>query len=126
MINLLFRKSAVSSAQGFIHKLKPTVQINIHPEAPLPSIGLVKKLSARASSICALEPKISALSDEQLKAKTGEFKATIEKAIAFKKSEHEKAMANYRASSSAQERENSAIEVRRLGKELFEVKQKVL
>jgi preprotein translocase subunit SecA len=126
MFNLLFRNSAVNSAQGFINKLKPAVQINIHPEAPLPSIGLVKKLSVRASEICALEPTISSLSDEQLKAKTVQFKATIEKAIAFKKAEYEKALANYRASSSAQERETSALEVKRLNKELFEVKQKVL
>lgn len=126
MFNLLFRNTAVNSAQNFINKLKPAVQINIHPEAPLPSIGLVKKLAVRASEICALEPEISRLSDDQLKAKTAQFKAAIEKAIAFKKAEHEKALANYRSSASAQERETSALEVKRLGKELFEAKQKVL
>src|SRR5438128_1281241 len=123
MINFLFRKSAVSSAQSFIGKLNPQVQINIHPEAPLPSIGLVKKLSVRASEICALESAISFLSDDQLKAKTVEFKATINKAVAFKKAEYEKALGNYRAAASAQERENSALEIKRLGKELFEAKQ---
>ena len=82
MFDFLVRNSAVSSAQNFIDKLKPKVQVNIHPEAPLPSIGLVKKLAVRAAAICALEPSISALSDEQLKAKTPQFKATIEKAIA--------------------------------------------
>ncbi len=126
MINLLFRRHAVSSAQNFIGKLQPKVQINVHPEAPLPSIGLVRKLSSRASQICALESKISELSDEQLKAKTVEFKAIIQKAIEFKKSEYEKAVAHHRSASSASERESYALDVKRLGKELFEAKQKVL
>ncbi len=67
----------MQSAQRFIDRLNPKVQIHIHPEAPLPSIGLVKKLSVRASEICALEDKIKALSDDELKAKTVEFKARI-------------------------------------------------
>lgn len=126
MFDFIIRNSAVKSAQNFINRLKPKVQINIHPEAPFPSIGLVKKLSVRAAAICALEPQISALSDEQLKAKTAQFKAVIEKAIAFKKSEYEKASGNYRSAVSAQERETSALEINRLGKELFEDKQHAL
>ena len=126
MLDFIFRNSAVGSAQSFINKLNPKVQINIHPEAPLPSIGLVKKLSVRASAICDLESKISTLSDEELKGKTFQFKATIEKAIAFKKGEYEKSLASYRSASSGQERENSSLELKRLGKELFEAKQKVL
>ncbi|MBI3602386.1 MAG: preprotein translocase subunit SecA [Candidatus Omnitrophica bacterium] len=126
MFDFLLRNSAVSSAQSFIDRLKPKVQINIHPEAPLPSIGLVKKLALRAAAICALEGQISSLSDDQLKAKTAQFKAVIDKAIAFKKSEYEKELGNYRSASSAQERENSALEIKRLGKELFEAKRKAL
>ena len=86
MIDFLFRNSAVTSAQRFIDKLNPKVQVNIHPEAPLPSIGLLKKLAVRASAICALESKISALSDNELREKTSEFKATIARAIAFTQS----------------------------------------
>ena len=37
----------------------------------------VKGLMARAQKINALEPQISALSDEQLRAKTEEFKARL-------------------------------------------------
>ncbi len=75
MFDFLIRNSVVQSAQKFIDRLSPGVQINIHPEAPLPSISLVKKLSARASEICALEEKMKALSDEELRAKTAVFKA---------------------------------------------------
>ena len=39
----------------------------------------VKAMSARVARINALEPEYAALSDEALKAKTGEFKARLEK-----------------------------------------------
>src|SRR5580704_237917 len=104
MFDFLVRNSAVKGAQNFIDRLNPPVKIHIHPEAPLPSISLVKKLSARASEICALEDKIKALSDDQLKAKTVEFKARIAQAISVKKNEYEQIQASFRKASSGQER----------------------
>ncbi len=126
MFDFLIRNGVVQGAQKFIDRLSPPVKIHIHPEAPLPSIGLVKKLSARASEICALEEKIKALSDDALKAKTAEFKARINQAISVKKSEYEQFQENYRKASSGQEREDLAVEIKRLEKELFESKQGVL
>jgi len=126
MFDFLVRNGVVQNAQKFIDRLTPKVQIHIHPEAPLPSISLVKKVSSRASEICALEEKIKALSDDQLKAKTGEFKARIAKAVKVKKDELEQSQANYRKASSGQEREDLAVEIKRLEKELFESKQGVL
>jgi len=126
MFDFLVRKSAVQGAQRFIDKLNPPVQIHIHPEAPLPSIGLVKKHSVRAAEICALEAKIKALSDNELRAKSTEFKERITKAVSVKKAESEQAQANYRKASSGQEREDLAVEIKRLEKELFESKQGVL
>jgi preprotein translocase subunit SecA len=123
---LKVRKGLVQSAQRFIDRLNPPVQIHIHPEAPLPSISLVKRLSKRASEICALEEGIKVLSDDQLKAKTVEFKARIDKAISVKKNEYEQIQANYRKASSGQEREDLVVEIKRLEKELFESKQGVL
>ena len=126
MFDFIVRKGIVQSAQNFIDKLKPPVQIHIHPEAPLPSIGLVKKLSVRASEICDMEEKIKALSDEALKAKTAEFKERINKATIVKKNEFEQIQANYRKASSGQEREDLVEEIKRLEKELFESKQGIL
>jgi len=126
MFDFLVRKGMVQGAQGFIDKLTPKVQIHIHPEAPLPSISLVKKLSARASEICAMEEKIKALSDDELKAKTAAFKARIAQAISVKKNEYEQAQASYRKASSGQEREDLAVEIKRLEKELKDSKQGVL
>ena len=85
MFDFLIRNGVVGSAQRFIDRLNPKVQIHIHPEAPLPSINLVKKLAARASQICALESVISQLSDDQLKAKTVDFKKMIHEAVAVQK-----------------------------------------
>ncbi|MFY8141702.1 MAG: hypothetical protein ACOVMO_13385, partial [Caulobacter sp.] len=39
----------------------------------------VKAMQARVAKINALEPQMSALSDDQLRAKTDEFKARLEK-----------------------------------------------
>ena len=89
MFDFLIRKTIVKSAQRFIDRLNPKVQVHIHPEAPLPSISLVKRLSVRASEICALEEKTKALSDDELKAKTAAFKARIDQAISVKKNEYE-------------------------------------
>ena len=126
MFDFIVRNGMVGSAQGSINRLDPKVQIHINPEAPLPSITLVKKLSARASQICELEPKISALSDEQLRAKTAEFKNTIARAVAAKKNEHDQIAANFRKALSGQEREDLSREIKRLDKELFETKRAVL
>ena len=126
MFDFIVRKGMVQSAQRFIDRLNPKVQVHIHPEAPLPSIGLVKKLSVRASEICALEAKIKALSDDELRAKTGEFKARIAKAISVKSDEYEQIQSSYRKASSGQEREDLVVEIKRLEKELFESKQGVL
>ena len=126
MFDFLIRNGVVQSAQKFIDRLNPKVQIHIHPEAPLPSISLVKRLSARASEICALEDKMKGLTDEELKAKTVEFKARITQAISSKKTEHEQFQENYRKASSGQEREDLAVEIKRLAKELHDSKQSVL
>jgi len=126
MFDFLIRKSVVQNTQKFIDRLSPKVQIHIHPEAPLPSISLVKKLSARASEICGLEEKMKALSDEELKAKTAEFKVRIDKAISVKKGEYEQMQLNYRKASSGLEREDLTIEIKRLQKELFDSKQGIL
>src|SRR5476649_1467443 len=126
MFDFLIRNGMVQGAQKFIDRLNPKVQIHIHPEAPLPSISLVKKLSARASEICALEEKTKALSDDELKAKTVAFKERINQAINVKKAEYEQFQENYRKASSGQEREDLAVEIKKLEKELFESKQGVL
>ncbi len=123
MFDFLIRNTVVKSAQNHINRLAPKVQVHVHPEAPLPSISLVKKLASRAAAICALESKISALSDEQLKAKTAEFKAKIAQGISKLKAEYNQLEENHRRAHSAQEREDISVQLKRVSKELFEAKQ---
>ncbi len=126
MFDFLIRNTVVKSAQSHIDRLSPKVQIHVHPEAPLPSISLVKKLSGRAAEICAMEAKISALTDEQLKAKTTEFKNKIATGIAKLKKEYAQLEDNHRRALSAQEREDISVQIKRVAEELFEAKQAVL
>ncbi len=126
MFDFLIRNGVVQGAQGYIDRLNPKVQIHIHPEAPLPSISLVKRMASRASEICALEDKIKPLSDEELQAKTAAFRARIQQATQAKKAELEQFQDKYRKASSGQEREDLGLEIKRLEKELFESRQGVL
>ena len=126
MFDFLIRQGVVKSAQGHIEKLSPKVQIHVHPEAPLPSISLVKKLAGRAAQMCALEPTIAVLSDDGLKNKTNEFKATIAKMVGSIKSEFDQLSAKHRQAQSAQEREDLAQELKRVSTLLFDAKQKAL
>ena len=126
MFDFLIRNTVVKSAQSHIDRLSPKVQIHVHPEAPLPSISLVKKSSSRAAQICALEARISALSDDQLKAKTAEFKERIAQGIVKLKNEYAQLEDNHRRAHSAQEREDISVGLKRVSKELFEAKQVVL
>ena len=74
-----------NSAQKYIDKLEPKINVHIPKELPLPSVGVIKKLAGIVSKINALESQIAGLSDEQLKEKTNEFKTKYEAAIEEKK-----------------------------------------
>ncbi len=81
MIDFIIRKPIVQSAQGFVNGLNPKVKIHIPPDLPLPSVGIIKRMAAVVSRINALEPTISAMTDEQLRAKTPEFKIKIKQTL---------------------------------------------
>ena len=56
-------KLIVKNAQSAIYRLNPKVEVHLPPDLPLPSMGMVKRMSANVSRINALEPAISQLSD---------------------------------------------------------------
>src|ERR1041385_7867393 len=105
MFDFLIRKSVYSGAQKFINSLKPSVQVHLHEDMPIPSISVVKKYAARASQINALEDSISRLSDDQLRAKTQEFKAKIQEAMRPMHAKYDEVLAAYRASQVPEEKE---------------------
>jgi len=68
------RKTILQSKQNQIRKRFPNVNIALHPEMPNPSLNKMVKLSRIVNMVNSLEPKISALSDPELRKKTEEFK----------------------------------------------------
>jgi preprotein translocase subunit SecA len=118
MINFIGRKLFWKSAQDFISRLKPAVNIQLPLDAPLPSIGLIKRMAQTASVINSLEEKVSRLSQEEFCQKTGEFKAQIQKEIASELEAARKTEELYRAAASPEEKEQLNEELKKAKAEL--------
>jgi preprotein translocase subunit SecA len=71
------KNSLLSQKQNAIKARFPGVNIVLHPDMPSPSINKMVELAGIVNAVNSLEPEISRLSDEQLRAKTEEFKAVI-------------------------------------------------
>jgi len=71
------KKSILNSKQNFIRKKFPNVNIVLHPDMPSPSMNKMAQVSHIVSLVNSLEPKISNLSDTELKKKTEEFRERI-------------------------------------------------
>ena len=71
------KQSILSNKQNAIKRKFPNVSVVLHGEMPNPSVNKVASLCAVVSKINALEPKISILTDEELRQKTAEFRAHI-------------------------------------------------
>jgi len=90
------KKAVLKSRQAAIKKKAPGVNIVLHPDMPQSSMSKIASIASLIDRINVLEPKIKALSDAQLKAKTSEFKTHIpEKSDIYAKEiqELQKAMA---------------------------------
>ena len=75
----LIKQGILKQKQAEIKKKYPGVNITLHPDMPNPSMGKMVELSRSIFLVNGLEPKISNLSDAQLKAKTLEFKEYLSK-----------------------------------------------
>jgi preprotein translocase subunit SecA len=73
------KKSILKQKQATIKKRFPLVNIVLHPEMPYPSLDKMAELSRTVHTVNSLEPKISALSDSELRKKTDEFREIIQK-----------------------------------------------
>lgn len=71
------KKSILKQKQAIIKKRYPNVNIVLHPDMPNPSINKMVELARLVDMVNSLEPKVNALSDIELKAKTDEFKGRI-------------------------------------------------
>ena len=71
------RQKLLEQKQNAIRRRYPGVQIILHSEMPQPSINKMVEVARVVAEVNALEPKITVLTDEQLKAKTRELKERI-------------------------------------------------
>ena len=126
MFNFLIRKSVSRSAQKFVNSLNPGVQVHLHEDMPIPSINVVRKYAARASKINALEESISKLSDDQLRAKTGEFKTKVSQALEASRYKCDEIIASYRTSGLPEEKERLSQELKEAQSDYNLVRKEVL
>jgi len=118
MIDFIGRKLLWRSAQDFISRLQPLVNIHLPADIPLPSMGLIKKIAQTVSLINGLEPNISQLSQEELRQKTQEFKAQIQKEVALQSEAVKKTAGLYRSAATPEEKEQLNEELKRVRREL--------
>jgi preprotein translocase subunit SecA len=71
------KKSILKNKQKSINKKAPGVNIVLHPDMPSPSMNKMAQLSRIVFEVNSLEPKISSLSDAELREKTAHFKCHI-------------------------------------------------
>ncbi len=76
MLNYI-KKIILNHKQAVIKRRFPGVNIVLHPDMPSPSISKMADLARVVAQVNFLEPKISILSDSQLRQKSQEFKERI-------------------------------------------------
>lgn len=71
------RRQLLKQKQNRLNKRFPAVNIVLHPDLPLSSMNKMLELAEIVDTVNVLEPKISSLSDVQLRSKTEEFREHI-------------------------------------------------
>jgi len=71
------KKIILTKKQNLISRRFPNVNIVLHPDLSSPSIDKMVKMAKIVNTVNSLEPKISSLSDTELKQKTQELKEHI-------------------------------------------------
>jgi len=124
MFDFFIKKRAIKSAQKFINKLQPSVNVHLHDELPLPSVKVIKKLSVAASQINALEEQISALSDDQLRSKTEEFRSKFPSAVEKEKNDLDALDKLYKEAGSQEEKDDLLLQIEKAQETYNKAKQK--
>jgi len=108
-MDFLIRKPIVNSAQKFIEKLVPKVDLHVPPELPLPSIKGLRKLAPTVSQINSFEKDLEALTDEKLKAKAKVFKSQYARDIKETKDHYNALRDQYNNSKDPAEKEDLTL-----------------
>lgn len=126
MLDFLIGKFIIKGAQKVIDRCEPKVFVHIPRDLPLPSVGTIKKMAKRVPAINALEEHMKQLSDDALRAKTGEFKAKYQEATKQKREELAGMEERYRQATSSQVREDTGPQITQIKEDFKKIKQAVL
>ncbi len=126
MFSSIIRKPVIAAARRYIASLKPSLNININDDSPLPSVSEVKRLARKVLQINGFESAIEKLSMEELKAKTVEFRGRISNAVTRTAEEAARIKALYLKSPSIDERQELKAQFKKAEKDLYEAKEAVL
>ncbi|MCK5259727.1 MAG: hypothetical protein KAJ70_01575, partial [Candidatus Omnitrophica bacterium] len=126
MFNSIIKKQAIAGTQKHIDKLQPKVNILLNEELPLPSIRVIKKLAGTVAKVNALEEQVSALSDDQLRAKTPEFKSAYPAAVQKEKEDFDRLEDLYKQATGQEEKDALTIQIEKAAEDLYQAKQRFL
>lgn len=122
MFGFLIKGSTIKRTQNFINKLDPKVDLHVPKHIPLPSIWTLKRLAKIASLINGFEKEIEALSDDQLKAKTVEFRTHYQSAVSDKQAELNQLEDEYKAAVDNDTRDSLANHLNRVEEEIKKIR----
>ncbi len=123
MIDMIIRRPTIAAARRFIAKLRPAVNVHINQDSPLPSVGEVRRLAPVVAMINTLEPQMEKLTNEELKAKTVEFRGRLKDMVRVEEEAVARARERYRQAPNIDERQNCKDALKDAEKELFRSKQ---
>ncbi len=122
MFDFLIRKNVIRRAQKFIDQLDPKVSIHVPEDLPLPSVKVLKQMSAKVSQINALESQMEKLPDDQIKAKTQQFREQYFEAIKEQKQRLETLRKEYTDTAAHQEKDELTISIEKAQADFKKVK----
>jgi preprotein translocase subunit SecA len=126
MFDFLIRNFVVKGTQKSIEKLTPQVAVHVPRDLPLPSVQIIKRMSAAVSRINGMEETLSRLSDVELKQKTLDFRQRYYAVIREKKSAYLMLHEAYRKATSGDQREELGLSMSKIAEELKKLKQDAL
>ena len=126
MFDFLIKGFSIKGTQKFINRLEPKVNIHVPEHLPLPSIWTVKRMAKTVSLVNGMEKGLMALSDEQLKAKTAQFKQYYHAAIKEKQDEKGRLERDFKSADNNDTREVLTDQLNRIEEEMKKIRQKAL
>jgi preprotein translocase subunit SecA len=126
IFDTLIRKSAIKQTQKIVDQLNPKINVHLNDELSYPSVQFLKKFCPVVAQINSLESSVSALTTEQLRAKTAEFKARYHQAIAKDKEVYERLRQQFNTTATHEQTQELAQQVDKAKSDLVEAKKKIL